>query len=173
MCEPISMTALAIGSTLYAANQQAKAANDANRQIEKNYNTNLGQLDEQRKQMQRQQAEEDSAIAKSARAEIARMAVLAGENGSTGGSFNRVLTEHVTATQDAQAMSQRNLDNALVQSQREAEAMRSNARAQTQRGPDWVGVGLQIGGQAAGGYAKYTAAQDARLKTQTTTKGGN
>lgn len=166
MCGPAAVAGITIASTLYQASQQAKAADAHNRQLENNYNAQMGQLQVQRNQMSQQQAQEESDIAKRAREEAARIAVIAGENGAMGGVYDRLQQANTFTKGDAITQSQRNLDNQMVQTQMEAEGLRSQVRAGAMVGPTWTGVGLQIAGQAADGYAKHKSYEMALKKTQ-------
>lgn len=169
MCDPVSigMAALSIGSTLYATDQQNKAAAKYNKQLENSYNAQINGLQEQRQQMGQQQQQEESEIAKQARAEAARIAVIAGESGAMGGVYDRLMSENKFARDGAITQSRNNLDNQMVQSQREAESMRYQTMAGAKSGQSWSGVGLQIAGQALDAYSKSRAAKDPRLNPTT------
>ena len=164
MCDPVSlgMTALSIGSTVYQTNQQNKAASRYNRELENSYNAQLNGIQEQRKQMGIQQQQEESEIAKQARQEAARLAVIAGESGAMGGVYDRLRGESNFARDDAINQSRRNRENRMIQNQRETEGLRSNTKAKEQVGSSWSGAGLQIATSALDGYSRSRTAKDPR-----------
>lgn len=154
MCDPNTIaTNSQIRSALYVANETNRLANEFNTNLANGYKANMVQLQEQRGQMQDQAQQEQSAIAKQVAAERARMATIIGETGVDGNTAQRIMNEAAYAGDVATANSQRNLNNALEQTQRTAEALRRQAIASRKVGTSWDGLNLQIQGIQAQGYA--------------------
>lgn len=181
MCDPNSIaTNSQVRSALFIANETNRLANEFNKNLAVNYNTNMLQMGERRDQMVDQTHQQQSQIARQIAAERARLAAVTNESGTTGNTAARLQTEAKFAGQDAIANSQRNLDQAIKQTQWEAEAMRRQALASRRVGTTFDGLNLQIQGIQAQGMAanaqRLQADQMQQMLTQNTSGnkyGGN
>lgn len=155
MCDPVSMaTANQMRSALFIANETNKATNDYNQNLADNYTAGLTQMQTQRRQMGEQAQQQQSLIARKAQQEQARIAALALESGMTGNTEQRLHSTAAMATNDAQATTERNLNNALAQTQMQAEALRRQTMANFRQGVTWDGLNLQLQGIQLAGRAQ-------------------
>jgi len=165
MCEPTTLLAISIatsvasaGAGIYAQNQAGKAQADA-------------------LQTQAQaQADEQTAVAelemgtrvKQARAERARMRVAAGESGISGASFEAQLSN---------SMFQQNQDNAITAldtrfANRANEARLGSGLAQIQL-PTIASAGLQLAGAGFSGYTRGVSVNNTLKDLKVGSKGGS
>lgn len=159
---PIASAVFPVMSTVLQTSSQNKAANRYNRSIERGYEHQMATMQDQRRQMGHQQRQEESEISQMARREAARLAVVAGESGASGGVLDRLMTESRMSKEGAIGQSRTNLQNALVQTDREAHAARIQMRNQGDPGSSWSGAGLQIAGKALDVYANSRLMKDPR-----------
>jgi len=175
MCDATSLATMnQMRSALFIANETNKNANEYNEALEGNYRAGLYQIQDQRRQMGAQGSQELSAIARQAEAERARVDVLAGESGMSGNTYERLLTASAQAEQAALAASRTNQENALLQTQREAEQLRSQTQAARKTGVSWEGARLQLEGielQGRANNANRISAERARQETVKKTSG--
>lgn len=166
MCDPVSMaTANQVQSALFLGAEGNKAAAEFNRNLANNYNGSMVQMHEQRRQTGEQAQQQMSAIGQKAMQERSRLAALALENGATGNTAQRMQSTAGQAESAALAMTDRNLNSAMDQSQRQAEAMRRQTIANFRQGTSWDGLNLQIQGIELAGRAQNAdriAAEQAR-----------
>lgn len=155
MCDPVSLaTANQMQSALFIGNETNKATNEYNKNLANNYLASMVQMQEQRRQMGEQNQQQQSAIAMKAQQERARLAALALESGNQGATAQRMQSTAAMATDAAFAASDRNLTNAMDQSQRQAEALRRQTIANFRQGTSWDGLNLQIQGIQLAGQAQ-------------------
>ncbi len=148
MCDPVTLTVLAIATTgvnLYAQSQTAKAQR----------NTINQQAENEREETLEAGEEELGVRIRAARESRARARVAAGESGALGASF---------AAQLNQSLSDSNLDAALVAkqiafSQRNVDD-RANVALAGIRSPSALEAGLQIASAGVSGFATGQSIQD-------------
>lgn len=148
MCEPTTLTALAVASAAAGQFAQFQGAQ-----------SQVGAINEQLAQnAQQTQAETEVAIgqrAEEARREAARFRVAAGESGVAGAS--------VAAGEQSIAF-QRNRDTALLEKQRQlglqSAETQARARASAIQAPNVLTAGLQIASAGAGTFATARARQN-------------
>lgn len=150
MCEPVSMTALAIASAgasaygqLQGANAQVAAANEA--------------AAAQAEEVEAQQSQQAGERIRAARREAARARVAAGEAGVAGNSFEAQLRQSFGAA---------NQDIAVIAKQGgfTERSINTNLRSNTAgtRGITPLSTGLQIASAGASGYASGLQIRQAR-----------
>lgn len=147
MCDPNAIAnSPRARSALFLANQENKNANDFNLQLSRNFATNMLQMATRREQTIDQTNQQQSEIARKVAAERARLSSVTNESGTTGNTASRLQTEAKFAGNDAAANTQRNLSQALQQSQWDAESMRRQAIASRKVGVSPEGLSLEIQG---------------------------
>lgn len=170
MCDPVSMaTANQMQSALFIGNQTNQAANEFNRNLANGYLASMVQMQEQRRQTGEQAGQQKSVIAQKAAQERSRLAALALESGATGNTAQRMQSVAAQATDEALTTTDRNLNSAMEQSQRQAEALRRQTIANFRQGTTWDGLNLQIQGIELAGRAQNAdriAAEQARQFAQ-------
>lgn len=152
MCDPVTLTVLAIATTgvqLYAESQTAKAQRSAINQ----------QAESEREETLEAGEEELGVRIRAAREARSRTRVAAGESGALGASF---------AAQINQSLSDSNLDAALVSKQiafgqRNVDD-RANVALAGIRSPSALSAGLQIASAGVSGFAKGQSIQDRKDK---------
>lgn len=166
MCDPVSLaTANQMQSALFIGNETNKATNEYNRNLANNFNASMVQMQEQRGQMGEQAQQQMSEIGRKAQQERARLAALAFDNGAQGASAQRLQSTAAMDTEAALQMTERNLDSAMVQSQRQAEGLRRQTIGNFRQGTSWDGLNLQLQGIEMAGLAQNAdriAAEQAR-----------
>lgn len=158
-------TANKVQSALFIGNETNQATNEFNRNLANNYQASMVQMQEQRRQMGEQAQQQQSEIARKTQQERARLAALALESGAQGNAAQRLQATSAMDSADALAVSDRNLNSALEQSQRQAEGLRRQTIANFRQGTSWDGLNLQIQGIQLAGQAQNAdriAAEQAR-----------
>ena len=151
MCDPVSMTILAVVSTgvsLYAESQTAKAQRNA-----------VNQQAENEREETLEAAEEELGVRiRASRESRARARVAAGESGALGASF---------AASMNQSLSDSNLDAALVAKQvaftQRGIDDRANVALSQISSPSALSAGLQIASAGVSGFQTGTSIKDRRV----------
>lgn len=154
----------------YQAGRVASAqASAANRAIAANAQAQMNQLVVQQRQMNAQAQQQMSEVARQAARERATLATMAGESGVAGGVLDRLSAELNFKESDATSDVLTNSDNAKSQSYMQGLGIKAQAQGDINRNksaaeankPNWLGVGLQLGGIALG--LESTASQNKLL----------
>lgn len=160
MCEPttimIGLSALSTGLAVVGQLENANAQADS---LEDSARLQNEALEQQYDQMQKQGTEEVSQVARQAMVEQARMRVAAGESGIAGNTVDGIFGNAEFNAAEAVSGIQRNVRNTKDQSALEGKGMyaASKSKANSIKQPDWIGAGLQIGGQVAGKWGDLKA----------------
>lgn len=155
MCEPttimIGLSALSAGMGIYGQMETANAQADS---LEDSARLQNEALEKQYEQQQKQGTEEVSQVARQAMIEQARMRVAAGESGIAGATVDSLMGNSAFNAAEAVSGIQRNVRNTKDQSVLEGKGMyaANKSKANSIKQPDWIGAGLQIGGQVAGNW---------------------
>lgn len=140
MCDPVTMTVLAVASTgvsLYAQHETAKAQSDAIKTQQEN---------ERRETLERNEEELGQRV-RAARESRARARVAAGESGALGASFAASMNQSLQDQDNDAALVAKN----VAFSQRATDD-RANTALSSIRSPSALEAGLQIGTAGVQGY---------------------
>lgn len=164
MCEPISLTALGItAGELAAASlavgvlsagasfaQQADQASKTDKAAKENYAQQSEALKVQYEQTQKQATDDMSERAREAMIERARLRVIGGESGLSGGSNDRIENESQFNLGTDIASIESNRQNSMRQLKEEGKSLRAGSQSQINqiKRPSLIGTGLQIAGSA-------------------------
>ncbi len=153
MCEPISLSMVAIaaaqaGASYMQQSAQVKSRDKANRA---NFDQQMETFGVQQEQVNKNSTDQMSQRAREAQIESARLRAVNGESGLAGGSNDRILNESFFNTGTDMASIEANRSAQQKQLIQEAKSIRAGAQtsmSQIQR-PSLIGTGLQIAGAAA------------------------
>jgi hypothetical protein len=157
MCEPTTLTALAIasaGAGLYQQDQMAKATADSNQRQYDNtmtaYRMNLANSELTKSQEASATADKIIATNAQVRRDQAKATVAAGEAGVSGLSVDALLADLGGAGGRSNVNTMTNYENRSAALTADAYNVWSGAASQinslkTPQGPDWLGAGLKIG----------------------------
>lgn len=160
MCEPTSiMVGLTALSTVLAVKGQQEMAKQQEDSIEESARLSNETTQKQYNQIQEQNTDEVSQVARAAMVEQARMRVAAGEAGIAGNTVDAAMGNSEFNAAEAIAGIGKNTRNNLSQSYLNARAGDAQYKSQMNsiKQPDWVGAGLQIAGSVAGNYNSMKA----------------
>lgn len=170
MCEPISIMtaaslAIGVGSAVSGFVQQGQQAKAADKSAQENYAQQSEALKRQYDQTNKQATDEMSARAREAQIETARLRVLGGESGLSGGSNDRIENESQFNKGTDIAALESNRRNSLTQLYQEGRAIRGDqqARINSIKRPSLIGTGLQIAGAATDAAATHKALSKGKL----------
>lgn len=153
MCDPITMTVLAVAGTAATLVTQSVAADAQNKaigqQLQTSYNESAAAT----------VAEENDHM-RAARKEQARIKVAAGESGlQLGGSIEQLLLDSQMQTGQANARSLSNLETANNAARAQATSMYSQVEK-----PSLLGAGLQLASAGVSGYSQEQSLKISRPK---------
>lgn len=154
MCDPVtlSVASLAIGVASAGASfmQQSQQASAAEKSARENYAQQTEAIKLQYDQTNKQATDEMSVRAREAMIETARLRVLGGESGLSGGSNDRLVAESQFNLGTDIASIESNRRNSLNQLHQEGKSIRAGNQSNinTIKRPSLIGTGLQIAGAA-------------------------
>ena|SRR6185437_13884103 len=154
MCDPITIAGMSmvvgVASAATSFVQQGQQAKANDKAIKENYAQRTEALKLQYDQTNKQAADEMSVRAREAMIEQARLRVIGGESGLSGGSNDRIENESQFNLGTDIAAIESNRQNSLRQLGEDGKSLRAGSQTQISqvKRPSLIGTGLQIAGAA-------------------------